>query len=236
MKVVRRLTDDLFLFVPMSITVIITAGGIGKRMGDVLPKQFLLVQQEPILLRTMRAFAQFLPEAEIILTLPQTWHKHWYQLCREHSFLHEHITIDGGKERFDSVRNALLIANGTKVLVHDGVRPLVSAATVNNVVERIQKGEGAVPVIASIDSLRQELSEGNRSLERSMVKRVQTPQGFLLEELKEAYLAPYQEQFTDDASVYEAWGGKIVMVPGNAENIKITEPIDIRIAELFLKE
>lgn len=236
MKVVRRVTDDLFLFVPMSITVIITAGGIGKRMGDALPKQFLLVNKEPILLRTLKTFSTILPTAEIILTLPQAWHKHWYQICRDFSFVHEHITIDGGKERFDSVRNALLIATGEKVLVHDGVRPLVSNMTVNNVLEQVKSGKGAIPVIPSVDSLREQLLNGNQSVERSKFMRVQTPQGFLTEELKEAYLAPYQEQFTDDASVYEAWGGEIAMVPGNSENIKITEPIDLQIAELFLKE
>lgn len=235
MKVVRHSTDDLFLFVPMSISIIITAGGIGKRMGDHLPKQFLSIRQEPILLRTLKAFASVLTEAEIILTLPQDWHQHWYQICRDFQFLHEHITIDGGKERFDSVRNALLIAKGEKVLVHDGVRPFVSSETIHQVLQAINTKEGAIPVLPSVDSLRMEQNGSNKSVDRTLYKRVQTPQGFVLDELKEAYLAEYKEQFTDDASVYEAWGGKIKMVPGNTENIKITEPIDLKIAELFVK-
>jgi 2-C-methyl-D-erythritol 4-phosphate cytidylyltransferase len=219
-----------------SLSVIITAGGIGSRMQSSLPKQFLQVLGEPILLFTLRRFYTILPEAQFIITLPTDWHSTWNDYLLEHNCSIPHLVLDGGQERFHSVSNALQKATGQVVLVHDGVRPFFSQEMITEALNLLGEKRGVVPVIDLTDSLREVLPEAqSRPVDRKRFKAVQTPQIFRKEELMMAYNQEFQSDFTDDASVFEAWGGTILMVNGSNDNLKITHPRDLVLAQEMAK-
>lgn len=218
----------------MQITVIITAGGIGKRMGGALPKQFLPLNEKPVLLHTLERFHSFLPKAQLIITLPESWQAHWRQLLLDFHVTIPHSLVDGGVERFHSVKNALTLATGDYVLIHDAVRPLFSKDTIEKCMEALASHQAVVPVVPVKESLRQTNGNESKALDRSKYVLVQTPQCFHKQTLIEAYEQPYDPTFTDDASVVERNGGKIVLVSGNEENIKLTTPSDLQLAEVLL--
>lgn len=219
----------------MNLTVIITAGGIGKRMGGKLPKQFLELTGKPILLRTVEAFFKFDPTAEILITLPLDWISFWNELCRQYSFEISHKVIEGGVERYDSIKNALAHASGQNILVHDGARPLVSANVIQKVVNSITNSNGVVPVVGLKSSLRKGEVESSKSVDRSEFWEVQTPQGFSKTTLNKAYNQPIDKNTTDDASLAEKAGALIKLVEGDEQNIKITTPLDLKIASVILE-
>ena len=219
----------------MNFTVIITAGGIGKRMGGKLPKQFLILKEKPILLRSIESFFNFDPTAQILITLPEDWISYWNELCREYSFDIQHEVIAGGVERYDSIKNALSHAEGRNILVHDGVRPLASSQVIKRVVDGISKSNGVVPVIPMKSSLRKGNHSKSQSVDRSSYWEVQTPQGFSKEILIEAYDQPMDSNITDDASLVERMGHSIALVEGEEQNIKITTPFDLLIASKLLE-
>ncbi len=219
----------------MNVTVIITAGGIGKRMGGKLPKQFLILKEKPILLRTIETFFNFDPTAQILITLPEDWISYWNELCREYSFDIKHQIIVGGVERYDSIKNALSHADGQNVLVHDGVRPLASSGLISRVVGGISKHNGVVPAKPMKSSLRKGTYSKSNSVDRSLFWEVQTPQGFSKETIIEAYNQPLDSAITDDASLVERMGRSIVLVEGEEQNIKITTPFDLLIASTILE-
>lgn len=216
----------------MNKYVIIVAGGSGKRMGSDKPKQFVEINKKPILMHTIEAFYSFDRQINIIVVLPFPQIDFWKGLIKEHKFKVPHKIIQGGEERFYSVKNGLdLIKEEGIIAVHDGVRPLVSKQTIKNCYDiAIEKGN-AIPAIDINDSVRKIGSQGNEIMNRNNLKLIQTPQIFKSESIKKAYLQDYQEIFTDDASVVENNGEKINLVDGNIENIKITMPIDLVIAE-----
>ena len=218
----------------MTNSVIITAGGIGKRMGSTVPKQFLLVHNKPVLMHTLEAFYAYDNEFEIILTLPQEWVNHWNELCETHGFAIAHRVVTGGEERYHSVKNAINHATGELIAIHDGVRPMVSQETIQRVFESAQIHHAAIPVIPVSQSIRQVTLEGNKSLDRNEYFIVQTPQVFTRKILIESYNQPYDPLFTDDASVVEQRGYAIHVVEGNEENVKITTLKDLKLAEHFL--
>lgn len=218
----------------MRNTVIITAGGIGKRMEADLPKQFLSICGTPILQHTIKKFYVFDRNAQILLTLPEDWIPYWSQLCQEHDFKIEHQVINGGVERYDSIKNALSYATGEKVLVHDGVRPFVSTEVINRVVEAIGKEFGVVPAIPMTSSIRKGSPVENVAVDRSEFWSVQTPQGFTNDMISRAYEQEFSTNITDDASLIEQMGGSIKMVKGDLKNIKITTPLDLLLAERIL--
>lgn len=218
------------------ISIIITAGGIGKRMSSVTPKQFLLLGGRPILIRTLEALNRMFPQAEFILSLPQAHLQQWHQLCRQFQVSIEHTTIDGGEERFHSVQNALQLASRDVVLIHDGVRPLVKKSWIEKGLSKLEKGIGVVPVVALRDSLREIKSGGSsHPVDRNALRAVQTPQIFYTDEIKAAYQQDYGTGFTDDASVFESAGGTILCAEGDVNNIKLTHPLDLDLAEVLLK-
>jgi 2-C-methyl-D-erythritol 4-phosphate cytidylyltransferase len=217
--------------------VIIVAGGSGSRMGTELPKQFLELCGKPVLMHTIQVFFDFDPECELILVLPASQQEFWADLCLKHSFSLPHQIASGGETRFHSVQNGLKLIHGEGIVfIHDGVRPLVSQETLGRCFETAEKCGNAIPVLPVTESLRKLDGAGNSSVDRSLYFSVQTPQTFRSEVILKSFLQPYEPGFTDDASVVEKAGFAINMVEGNSENIKITTPTDLIVAEAFLQE
>ncbi len=214
---------------------LIVAGGSGSRMQNSTPKQFLEILGKPVLMHTLTAFYNFDPTIEIVLVLPEDQVKTWNEICQNHQFKIPFELAHGGATRFESVKNGLerITENGI-VFIHDGVRPLVSVQTLRNCLDTsINKGN-ALPVVPASESVRYVDGESNKALDRTKYFLVQTPQTFRTNEIKKAYQQPYTPLFSDDASVLENTGAKIYTVPGNRENIKITFPEDIHLAETLL--
>lgn len=217
--------------------IIIVAGGKGLRMGGDIPKQFLPIGGKPILMRTIDRFREYDKEIGIILVLPKAQQDYWKKLCLKYpTFNSEEIQIaDGGQTRFHSVQNGLNLvpddAQGV-VGVHDGVRPFVSVETIRRCYETAREVKAVLPVTEVVETLR--YTPENRNVFRGDYRLVQTPQVFDIQLLKEANKQQYKDSFTDDASVVEGIGQKVTMVEGNRENIKITTPFDIKIAEALL--
>ena len=215
---------------------LIVAGGIGSRMGSRLPKQFIELDGKPILMHTIRAFHHFDVDMELLLVLPESQFSKWKELCTQQQFTIPHRIVPGGEHRFFSVRNGLdAITEEGIVFIHDGVRPLVSMETLRRCYEGTIEQTNAIPVVPVTESLRESLAEGSRAVDRSKYFHVQTPQTFKVSTIKKAYTLEYREQFTDDASVLEKAGHKIHLVTGNDENIKITRPVDLIIAETLIR-
>ncbi len=216
---------------------IILGGGVGNRMEMQIPKQFIPILGKPILMHTIENFKKFDSKIEIIVVLPEAHILLWKNLCNEFKFDIEHQIVRGGKERFFSVQNAVEhIPNDSIVLIHDGVRPLVSHETIDRVLQAAYEKGTAIPYIDLNESIREITSTGSQALDRSKFKIIQTPQGFKSELIKKAYQIEYNPNFTDDASVIEAQGIEINMVLGNQRNIKITRPLDLSIAESLMTQ
>jgi 2-C-methyl-D-erythritol 4-phosphate cytidylyltransferase len=218
----------------MKKSIIITAGGIGKRMESELPKQFLLLGSKPVLIHALERFFEFDPNAQLIVTLPKDWVNHWKELLAKYDIQIPHEIVDGGSERFHSIQNALTICTGDQIGIHDGVRPLVSIETIERCFSGLQYSTAVVPVLKLKDSLRMGKPEKSDSVDRSEYYLVHTPQCFDASILKEAYLQEYQAHFTDDASVVESIGICPLLVLSNEENIKITSPTDLKILNALL--
>lgn len=207
------------------------------RMGKDLPKQFLPIDGTPILMHTLQAFYDYDPSMTLIVVLPSDQQAYWSKLCGDYHFTIPHVVVRGGETRFHSVKNGLACINEEGlVAVHDGVRPFVHCDTIDRCFAAAQESGAAVPVVEVVDSLRKVEDEESKAVSRRDYRIVQTPQVFDISLLKEAYKQPYTVDFTDDASVVEAYGRKISLVEGNRENIKITSPFDLIIAEAFLNK
>jgi 2-C-methyl-D-erythritol 4-phosphate cytidylyltransferase len=217
------------------VSVILTAAGIGRRMQSSLPKQFMLIHGRPVLMYTIEQFYQYDPKMELILTLPREWLSYWESMMTEHDFHIPHRIIEGGKERYNSIKNALELCSGEIVAVHDGVRPLVSHTTIRACISAAQSSGTAVPIVPISESIRRVENNVSKAVNRADFKVVQTPQCFKREILLQAYEQSFHEGITDDASLVEAAGHKIELVEGNVENIKITTQSDLKYAGLFLK-
>lgn len=217
------------------VSVILTAAGIGRRMQSSLPKQFMLVNDKPVLMYTIERFYQYDPKMELILTLPREWLSYWESIMSEYDFHIPHRIVEGGKERYNSIKNALHFCSGDIVAVHDGVRPLVSHETIKTCIQAAQSSGAAVPVVAISESIRCLEGNASKAVNRANYKVVQTPQCFQREVLQKAYEQDHHEGITDDASLAEAAGQEIELVDGNVENIKITTQSDLKYAGLFLK-
>jgi 2-C-methyl-D-erythritol 4-phosphate cytidylyltransferase len=216
-------------------SIIITAGGIGKRMGGDMPKQFIEIAGKPLLIHTLELFYSTHPSAQLILTLPPDWKQFWIDLLEKYSCSISHTVVNGGQERYHSIKNALSICTGKFVAVHDAVRPLVSKETVKRCFEAVEKYGQVIPVIQLKESLRQIFDDTSRSVVRSNFCLVQTPQCFKKEVITKAYNIPYHSGITDDASLVEEAGYIIHLVEGNEENIKITTQLDLIIAEQLFR-
>ena len=216
--------------------VIIVAGGTGSRMKSDIPKQFIELCGKPVIMHSIERFYSFDPNLTIIIVLPQHYFTYWTELCSRFDFKIPHNFIAGGYERFHSVKNALVtIHEDGIVFIHDSVRPMVSRKTIENTfLTALEKGN-AIPFVPLKETIREITETGSQVADRSSFVNIQTPQCFRLSLIKDAYKTSFKPAFTDDASVLEANGGKIHLVEGNSENIKITDQTDLLIAETLIK-
>lgn len=221
----------------MNKYAVIVAGGNGSRMNNAVPKQFLLLNNKPILYYTLDTFLKAYEDLKIILVLPEE-HMATGQEIIDAFFDYKRIRITvGGRTRFHSVQNGLhLIADEGIVFVHDAVRCLLSTSLIHRSYEAAVEFGATVPVVDCNDSVRILTSTGNEALERRNIKLVQTPQVFLSAILLPAFNIDYKDKFTDEASVVEAFGMKVHLVEGEEDNIKITRPIDMLLAEHILSQ
>jgi len=220
--------------------VIIVAGGKGLRMGSDIPKQFLPIGRKPVLMRTLERFHEYSSTLKIILVLPKAQQDYWRQLCADYHFNVEYQLADGGETRFHSVQHGLALipdeAEGV-VGVHDGVRPFPSIDVIRRCYETAREKKAVIPVIHVVETIRHIIAADDESVTvpRDEYRLVQTPQCFDIQLLKAANRQPYNDGFTDDASVVEAFGYDVTLVEGNRENIKITTPFDMTIAEAIVQ-
>ena len=217
--------------------VIIVAGGKGLRMGSDIPKQFLPIGGKPVLMRTLERFREYAADLQIILVLPKAQQDYWQNLCQEYAFDIDYQLADGGETRFHSVQHGLaLIPDDVEgvVGVHDGVRPFPSIEVIRRCYETARTAKAVIPVIPVVETVRHLEGEGSVTVPRNDYRLVQTPQCFDIQLLKAANRQPYNDGFTDDASVVESYGQSITLVEGNRENIKITTPYDMKIAEVLM--
>ena len=225
--------------------IIIVAGGKGLRMGSDIPKQFLPIGGKPVLMRTLERFREYSAELQIILVLPEAQQAYWRELCKQYNFPIPlegtgggfYQLANGGQTRFHSVQNGLAKvpddAQGV-VGVHDGVRPFPSIEVIKNCYETARTKKAVIPVIPVVETVRHLEGEKSVTVPRGDYRLVQTPQTFDIQLLKAANRQPYNDGFTDDASVVESYGYEITLVEGNRENIKITTPYDLKIAEVLI--
>jgi len=214
---------------------LIVAAGNGLRMNSDIPKQFLIVNGEPVLMHTIRAFSK-IDVIEIILVINSSAFDYWKKLCSEYSFSVPHKIIEGGETRFHSVRNGLNIISDGIVAIHDGVRPLVSEKIIERSFEIAREKGNAITSVKLKDSIREVTLTGHsKNVNRNNYYLIQTPQTFKTQLIKEAYKNVTHYNFTDDAGVFEeSTGSEINLTEGDYTNIKITTPEDLQITALLL--
>ena len=214
---------------------VIVAGGSGQRMGSSTPKQFLLLQQKPLLWYSLNAFLCSFDDMHIILVLPEENISEGEQIAKDLQAENRITITTGGVTRFHSVQNGLqLVSEPSVVFVHDGVRCLVSKELIHRCYEQALEKGSAIPVVAATDSIRMVNGDDHSVADRNHVRIIQTPQTFQSASLLPAFNTGYQESFTDEATVVEASGQKVFLIDGEYENIKITRPADLLIAEQIL--
>lgn len=223
----------------MRTITIIVAGGSGTRFGAQLPKQFLELGGKPILMRAIEAFGENRDGSfDVIVTLPADQMDLWRTMCERQSFAVPHRVVAGGETRWHSVKNALDsigdLADVDVIAVHDGVRPLATVDLIHRVLEAARRDGAAIPVVPLNDSVRQIAGSASHALDRASLRAVQTPQAFDARLLMEAYRQPFDPTFTDDASVVERYGHSVTLVEGDPQNLKITRPMDLALAEYLL--
>lgn len=217
----------------MHNSVIFTAAGRGSRMQSEIPKQFLLLNDKPILMQTMQLFYAYDSNLEMLVVLNKEYFVYWKSLCEKHNFSIPHRVVEGGEERFYSVQNAIAYLTGELVAIHDAVRPLATIEMISKCFQSAQIYKNAIPVLPINQSIRKKMKTGSQCVDRSAYFLVQTPQVFHRKTLIEGYSQQFNKNFTDDASVVERLGEQIYLVDGNEENIKITTPHDLNIAHFL---
>ena len=215
--------------------VIIVAGGTGSRMNSELPKQFLEINEKPVIIYSIEKFLNFNPGSQLIISLHKAYMNHFEKIKNQYNLTDLYL-VEGGNTRYQSVKNALTVLKEDVkcVAIHDAARPLVNLSTIQKAMHEAALSGAAIPVVALHESIREVDSKGSRAVKRAHYRMVQTPQCFKKEILLQAYKQPYQLNFTDDASVVEAAGYPIALTEGNPENIKITYPQDLSIAQMLL--
>jgi len=221
----------------MKRAAVIVAGGQGHRMGGEIPKQYQKLEGKPIIIHTIEQFYRFDPHMNVVVVVAHEHRNLWNEMTTQHTDISRINLAIGGVTRFHSVQNGIqLIKDGVVVGIHDAVRPFVSMETLERCYSIANKSGSAIPVIDMDESVR--MVKGDHSsvhMDRSALKRVQTPQAFRSEMIREAYENTENHSFTDDASVFESHFGKVTLVEGNRQNIKITTPTDMQLASLIIR-
>ncbi len=219
----------------MKKTAIIVAGGTGQRMGTTLPKQFLAIEGKSILLHTIGQFATAFADINFIIVLPADYIQDGKALITSSGLSQSFQFVAGGDTRFQSVKNGLAQADPASVVfVHDAVRCLLTPDLIQRCYQQAVEKGSAIPAVSSTDTIR--ILEGNQHhvVDRANVMMIQTPQTFNAALLKKAFEQAYQPSFTDEANVLVASGKEVYLIEGEYENIKITRPLDLAIAEYIL--
>lgn len=217
--------------------VIIVAGGTGSRMQSNTPKQFIEINGEAIIVRTIKAFLNYNSLIKIIISVHKDFKVYLEELLIKNGLNKNNIQITlGGETRFQSVKNGLSLIEDQNAIVgiHDAARPFVSIQTIKTCFDTAKEKGNATPFVFVTDTVRKVDGQFNSSVDRSLFRIIQTPQCFLASKIKDAFAQEYNPIFTDDASVLEYNGEKINLVEGNIENIKITTPFDLSIAKTLL--
>lgn len=214
---------------------VIVAGGSGTRMGSDLPKQFILLKDKPVLYYSLKTFLESYADLQVILVLPVDYTDMGQEII-DAWFDNDRIRITaGGDTRFQSVKNGLALTEDESIIfVHDAVRCLLTGELIHRCYEQAVETGSAIPVITSKDSVRILSEEGSDAIDRNKVMLVQTPQTFHSKILLPAFQIDYKDKFTDEATVVEAYGLQLSLVEGEENNIKITRPVDLLIAERLL--
>ncbi len=219
-----------------NLSVIIVAGGSGTRMGTTVPKQFLLLDRKPVLQHTIERFLEAYPDIDMVVVLAEQDLPALPSILPAELFERIRVTR-GGATRFDSVKNGLALVDEDRlVFVHDAARCLVSTSLIHRCYTAALSTGNAIPAIAATDTIRIVSAEGSATLNRESLRIIQTPQTFFASTLKKALSQPYQPGFTDEASAVELLGESITLVEGETENIKITRPADMLLAETILQQ
>lgn len=221
----------------MKKIAVIVAGGSGKRMGNIVPKQFLLLHGKPVLWYTINTFLRAYTDMEIIIVLPKDHIEQGRQIAGMFSPGRTITITEGGETRFHSVRQGLhLIKDEAVVFVHDGVRCLISVPLIQRCCNQAIAKGSAIPAVAATDSIRVVKGDQHFVEDRQHVRIIQTPQTFLSRVILPAFEQEYSDTFTDEATVIEAAGTPVFLTEGEYDNIKITRPVDLMIAERMLEE
>ena len=216
---------------------VLVAGGKGLRMGSALPKQFLPLQDRPVLYHAVKAFLDAYSDIHIILVLPEDQLSYAQMVLKEFPERIELTIVTGGETRFHSVQNGLKATGENSVIfVHDGVRPLVSVDLIRRCYEQAVEKGSAIPAIAVSDSIRMAEGDTSKPISRENLRSIQTPQVFRSEIIVPAFAQSYDIAFTDEATVVEANGANVFLIEGEKSNIKVTTPEDMILAEALLKE
>lgn len=221
----------------MNFIAVIVAGGKGTRISSTLPKQFLQLNEKPVLMHTIQAFLNSNYKPEIVLVLAKADMEIWRSLCEEFNFHVPHRLVEGGAERFFSVKNAITTIENINAIIaiHDAARPLVSHKLIDCCFEEALKYGNAVPCVKVSESVRELKGNKNNILNRDTIVLVQTPQTFQATQLVQAYQQEFRQAFTDDASVVEQEGYPINLIEGERKNLKITFEEDLKLAAFYLK-
>lgn len=218
---------------------VIVAGGTGQRMGTDLPKQFLLLNNRPMILYTLDAFLQAFEDMQIVVVVHTNYLRTLESILKEYDTQHKIHLVTGGQTRFESVKNGLeLVPSESIVFVHDAVRCLISIELIRYCYSEALSFSNAIPVIPIRDSIRKwDLQKGDSQVvNRKDLYAIQTPQVFLSGLIKEAFKQEYCDAFTDEATVFEAQGGRVHLIEGEGRNIKVTYPQDLEYAAFLLKK
>ncbi|SDD77572.1 2-C-methyl-D-erythritol 4-phosphate cytidylyltransferase [Algoriphagus faecimaris] len=223
----------------MEKAAVLVAGGKGTRMGGPIAKQYLPIGGKPVLMHTLEVFFKVDPDIHLILVLPASDFALWDKLVLDHQFTIPHHCVGGGNSRFQSVKNGIkaIPFHEGLVAIHDGVRPFVREEVIEESFDVAQRTGSAIAVISLKDSIRKLSDDGKSTYqERQYFRLVQTPQTFQLSKIRQAFEVTELPQFTDDATVYEHQGWQVSLIPGNAENLKLTTPEDMAYAEFLLSQ
>lgn len=220
----------------MKKNLILVAGGLGKRMNQELPKQFIVIGKKPLIVHTIENFVKAVGKINIVVVINRHWIEYWKELQKAYCSDLNITTAEGGPARFHSVKNGLLKIedNESVTAIHDAVRPLVRTEVIVSAFKEAEIFGNAIPAVPINETLRYKEKNHNHNVDRAYYYIIQTPQCFQTKLIKNAYRINFDEKFTDDAMVLEETGIKIRLIEGNYENIKITRPSDLKFAECVL--